>query len=166
MIRSGVWVFLGGHPVAWVRPIADDARVVPVAIGTDHAPNLARNLSAAKMLTGVRPAVGVGPCPSSPASWGCRRPVRKALSNGGLSLSSFISYRRGPPCPLGIAAVRSLIALALATVVSAAPAHAQSWAESWFDNVTYTSPGSFEDQTRGYVTAGGMSGRSMSITTI
>lgn len=37
--------------------------------------------------------------------------------------------------------------------------HAQSWAESWFDNVTYTSPGSFEDQTRGYVTAGGMSGR-------
>jgi len=38
-------------------------------------------------------------------------------------------------------------------------AHAQSWAESWFDNVTYTSPGSFEDQTRGYVTAGGMSGR-------
>ncbi|WP_235955150.1 conjugal transfer protein TraH [Sphingobium psychrophilum] len=39
------------------------------------------------------------------------------------------------------------------------PANAQSWAESWFDNVTYTSPGSFEDQTRGYVTAGGMSGR-------
>src|SRR3546814_16024471 len=39
------------------------------------------------------------------------------------------------------------------------PAHAQSWAESWFDNVTYTSPGSFEDQTRGYLTAGGMSGR-------
>jgi conjugative transfer pilus assembly protein TraH len=39
------------------------------------------------------------------------------------------------------------------------PAHAQSWAEHWFDNVTYTSPGSFEDQTRGYVTAGGMSGR-------
>src|SRR3546814_17290635 len=39
------------------------------------------------------------------------------------------------------------------------PAHAQSWAESCFDNVTYTSPGSFEDQTRGYLTAGGMSGR-------
>jgi len=39
------------------------------------------------------------------------------------------------------------------------PAAAQGWAESWFDNVTYTSPGSFEDQTRGYVTAGGMSGR-------
>ena len=39
------------------------------------------------------------------------------------------------------------------------PALAQSWAESWFDNVTYTSPGSFEDQTRGYITAGGMSGR-------
>src|SRR3546814_17747995 len=61
MIRSGrlglPWV---GHPVAWVRPIADDMRFVPVAIGTDHAPNLARNLYlAAKMLTGVRPAVGV-----------------------------------------------------------------------------------------------------------
>jgi hypothetical protein len=61
MIRSGrlglPWV---GHPVAWVRPMADDARVVPVAIGTDHSPNLARNLYlAAKMLTGVRPAVGV-----------------------------------------------------------------------------------------------------------
>jgi conjugative transfer pilus assembly protein TraH len=39
------------------------------------------------------------------------------------------------------------------------PAQAQSWAETWFDNVTYSSPGSFEDQTRGYLTAGGMSGR-------
>ncbi|MFC0146566.1 hypothetical protein ACFSUK_04820 [Sphingobium scionense] len=61
MIRSGrlglPWV---GNPVAWARPIGDDARVVPVAIGTDHSPNLARNLYlAAKMLTGVRPAVGV-----------------------------------------------------------------------------------------------------------
>ncbi|AOH85830.1 hypothetical protein AWL63_19610 [Sphingomonas panacis] len=61
MIRSGrlglPWV---GHPVAWVRPVSDDSRVIPVAIGTDHAPNLARNLYlAAKMLTGVRPAVGV-----------------------------------------------------------------------------------------------------------
>jgi hypothetical protein len=61
MIRSGrlglPWV---GNPVAWVRPVADTARVVPIAIGTDHAPNLARNLYlAAKMLTGVRPAVGV-----------------------------------------------------------------------------------------------------------
>lgn len=46
-----------------------------------------------------------------------------------------------------------------AVALTAAPASAQSWAESWFDNVTYTSPGSFEDQTRGYVTAGGMSGR-------
>lgn len=47
----------------------------------------------------------------------------------------------------------------VAACSTAVPAHAQSWAESWFDNVTYTSPGSFEDQTRGYVTAGGMSGR-------
>ncbi|WP_454887055.1 conjugal transfer protein TraH [Sphingomonas oryzagri] len=43
--------------------------------------------------------------------------------------------------------------------MSASPASAESWAESWFDNATYTSPGSFEDQTRGYLTAGGMSGR-------
>ncbi|WP_447728947.1 hypothetical protein [Sphingomonas koreensis] len=61
MIRSGrlglPWI---GHPVAWARPVADPGRVIPIAIGTDHAPNLARNLYlAAKMLTGVRPAVGV-----------------------------------------------------------------------------------------------------------
>lgn len=61
MIRSGrlglPWV---GNPVAWARPIADAGRVIPVAIGTDHGPNLARNLYlAAKMLTGVRPEVGV-----------------------------------------------------------------------------------------------------------
>ncbi|MGE4340685.1 MAG: hypothetical protein AB7E55_32750 [Pigmentiphaga sp.] len=43
----------------------------------------------------------------------------------------------------------SLLATAALATLSA-PAHAQSWAESWFDNVTYTSPGSFEDQTRGY----------------
>lgn len=61
MMRSGrlglPWV---GHPVAWVRPRADANRTIPVAIGTDHAPNLARNLYlAAKMLGGVRVAVGV-----------------------------------------------------------------------------------------------------------
>lgn len=61
MIRSGrlglPWV---GHPVAWARPINDSSRVIPIAIGTDQEPNLARNLYlAAKMLTGVRPAVGV-----------------------------------------------------------------------------------------------------------
>ena len=61
MLRSGrlglPWV---GHPVAWVRPMKDTNRVIPIAVGTDHAPNLARNLYlAAKMLTGVRPAVGV-----------------------------------------------------------------------------------------------------------
>lgn len=61
MLRSGrlglPWV---GHPVAWVRPVSDPHRIVPIAIGTDLAPNLARNLYlAAKMLTGVKPAVGV-----------------------------------------------------------------------------------------------------------
>lgn len=56
--RLGIpWI---GHPVAWVRPLADEGRTIPIAVGTDHAPNLARNLYlAAKMLTGVRPAVGV-----------------------------------------------------------------------------------------------------------
>ena len=61
MTRSGrlglPWV---GHPVAWVRPKSDSNRTIPVAIGTDHAPNLARNLYlAAKMLGGVRVDVGV-----------------------------------------------------------------------------------------------------------
>jgi len=61
MLRSGrlglPWV---GHPVAWVRPVSDPNRIIPVAIGTDHAPNVARNLYlAAKMLTGVKPSVGV-----------------------------------------------------------------------------------------------------------
>jgi hypothetical protein len=61
MIRSGrlglPWV---GHPVAWVRPLADPNRIIPVAIGTDHAVNIARNLYlAAKMQTGVRAGVGV-----------------------------------------------------------------------------------------------------------
>ncbi|MDR6709276.1 conjugative transfer pilus assembly protein TraH [Novosphingobium sp. 1748] len=51
------------------------------------------------------------------------------------------------------------LCLILAACGVSTPAHAQSWAESWFDNVTYTSPGTFADQTRGYVTAGGMSGR-------
>lgn len=51
------------------------------------------------------------------------------------------------------------LCLIVASCGQSVPAHAQGWAESWFDNVTYTSPGSFEDQTRGYVTAGGMSGR-------
>ena len=61
MLRSGrlglPWV---GHPVAWVRPVNDPTRTIPIAIGTDHASNLARNAYlASKMLTGVRAAVGV-----------------------------------------------------------------------------------------------------------
>lgn len=61
MVRSGrfglPWV---GHPVAWVRPEGNEARMVPIAIGTDREGNIARNIYlAAKMLTGVRPAVGV-----------------------------------------------------------------------------------------------------------
>jgi hypothetical protein len=61
MLRSGrlglPWV---GHPVAWVRPLADTGRMIPIAIGTDHAPNIARNAYlATKMLTGVHIAVAV-----------------------------------------------------------------------------------------------------------
>lgn len=61
MIRSGrlglPWI---GHPVAWVRPLADPNRIIPVAIGTDHAVNISRNLYlAAKMQTGVRVGVAV-----------------------------------------------------------------------------------------------------------
>ncbi|KFD26732.1 hypothetical protein IH86_18500 [Sphingobium yanoikuyae] len=61
MLRSGrlglPWV---GNPVAWVRPVADPNRMVPIAIGTDHEANIARNVwLAARMLTGARAAVGV-----------------------------------------------------------------------------------------------------------
>ncbi len=61
LVRSGrlglPWV---GHPVAWVRATNDPDRVIPVAIGTDHSVNLARNIYLAfKMMTGVRPDVGV-----------------------------------------------------------------------------------------------------------
>ena len=61
MLRSGrlglPWV---GHPVAWVRAVTDPNRMIPVTIGTDLDVNLTRNIYlAAKMLTGVRPAVGV-----------------------------------------------------------------------------------------------------------
>lgn len=61
LVRSGrlglPWV---GHPVAWVRPTHDPNRTIPIAVGTDLAPNLARNVYLSiKMLTGVRPAVGV-----------------------------------------------------------------------------------------------------------
>lgn len=61
MLRSGrfalPWV---GHPVAWVRPLTDPSRLIPVAIGTDLDANVTRNIYVAtKMLTGVRPAVGV-----------------------------------------------------------------------------------------------------------
>jgi hypothetical protein len=60
-LRSGrlglPWV---GNPVAWVRPLADPGRMVPIAIGTDHGANIARNAwLAARMLTGARAAVGV-----------------------------------------------------------------------------------------------------------
>jgi hypothetical protein len=61
IVRSGKfglpWV---GHPVVWVRARADDRRTVPVAIGTDHEANIARNVYLAfKMIRGVRPAIAV-----------------------------------------------------------------------------------------------------------
>lgn len=51
---------------------------------------------------------------------------------------------------LQISHALTLACLLSATCTASTPAFAQSWAENWFDNVTYTSPGSFEDQTRGY----------------
>src|SRR3546814_9280413 len=72
--------------------------------------------------------------------------------------------RSSNPRTSAMSRLLSRLSISLIAVVAACgttvPAHAQSWAESWFDHVTYTSPGSFEDQTRGYLTAGGMSGRS------
>jgi hypothetical protein len=61
MLRSGRLGIPGvGSPVAWVRAATDSNRMVPIAIGTDHAPNIARNAwLAARMLTGARAAVGV-----------------------------------------------------------------------------------------------------------
>jgi hypothetical protein len=61
MVRSGrLGLPWAGHPVAWVRATDSESLMVPVAIGTDHAANIARNVYlAAKMLSGVRPAVGV-----------------------------------------------------------------------------------------------------------
>ena len=61
MLRSGrlglPWI---GHPILWLRPVSDSGRTLPMAIGTDHAVNIARNLYLGiKMQTGVRPAVGV-----------------------------------------------------------------------------------------------------------
>lgn len=61
LLRSGrlglPWV---GHPVAWVRPLTDPDRTIPIAVGTDLDGNIARNVYlAAKMLTGVRPEVGL-----------------------------------------------------------------------------------------------------------
>ncbi|MDJ0277731.1 hypothetical protein QLH51_13075 [Sphingomonas sp. 2R-10] len=61
LLRSGrlglPWV---GHPVIWVRPIADPTRIVPIAVGTDHDANIARNAwLAARMLTGLPPQTGL-----------------------------------------------------------------------------------------------------------
>ena len=83
MIRSGrlglPWV---GHPVAWVRPLADTNRIIPVAIGTDHSVNMSRNLYlAAKMQSGVRVAVGV-------------RAMSKFTGIVGVSASSPSTHRR------------------------------------------------------------------------
>lgn len=61
MLRSGrlglPWV---GFPVVWVRPLSDNTRTIPIAIGTDHGVNLARNAYlATKMLAGVKPEVAL-----------------------------------------------------------------------------------------------------------
>lgn len=61
LLRSGrLGLPWAGHPVAWVRDVDNPRRMIPIAIGTDHPPNLARNAYLGiKMLSGVRPAVAV-----------------------------------------------------------------------------------------------------------
>lgn len=54
---------------------------------------------------------------------------------------------------------RAFLGLAFAASWHGSAQAAGGWAENWFDTATYTSPSSFSDQQRGYVTAGGMSGR-------
>ena len=76
-LRSGrlglPWV---GNPVAWVRPLVDPVRMVPVAIGTDHGANIARNTwLAARMLSGTRAAVGVRAMSKFTGIVGVRAPV-------------------------------------------------------------------------------------------
>jgi hypothetical protein len=76
-LRSGrlglPWV---GNPVAWVRPLADPGRMVPIAIGTDHGANIARNAwLAARMLTGARAAVGVRAMSKFTGIVGVRAPI-------------------------------------------------------------------------------------------
>ncbi|MBS51121.1 MULTISPECIES: hypothetical protein [Sphingobium] len=83
MLRSGrlglPWI---GHPILWLRPVSDSGRTLPMAIGTDHAVNIARNLYLGiKMQTGVRPAVGV-------------RAMAKFTGIVGLPAQSALSHRR------------------------------------------------------------------------
>src|SRR3546814_1464666 len=84
--------------------------------------------------------------------------MRRGSEHGGLTPLD----RSSNPRTSAMSRLLSRLSISLIAVVAACgttvPAHAHSWAESWFDNVTYTSPGSFEDQTRGYLTAGGTSG--------
>ena len=72
--RLGIpWV---GNPVAWVRPLVDPGRMVPIAIGTDHGANIARNTwLAARMLSGTRAAVGVRAMSKFTGIVGVRAPV-------------------------------------------------------------------------------------------
>src|SRR3546814_6545293 len=130
--------------------MADDMRCVRGASGTYQAPNLARTrFRAEKMLTGVRPGRRSGHVQVHRYRGAAGDPSGRALSDGGLSPSSNNHDRlESAMFARPRVALRALIVFILATVVSTAPAHAQSWAESWFDNVTYTSPGRFEDQTR------------------
>jgi hypothetical protein len=148
-----------GNPVAWVRPVADPNRMVPIAIGTDHGVNIAQRLSCRPDADRCPRAVGVRAMSKFTGIVGGGRrppPARRDADHGGAA-SPFLLTGSLPWDIMFV--VRPCLLPDRRLVRPAVPAHAQSWAESWFDNVTYTSPGSFEDQTRGYVTAGGMSGR-------
>ena len=51
-----------------------------------------------------------------------------------------------------------LLAVILATTVFYAPASA-GWVDDWFTQSTYSGPGAFEGQKRGYYTAGNLSAK-------
>src|SRR3546814_16636451 len=88
----------------------------------------------------------------------CSSDLRRGIEHGGLTPLD----RSSNPRTSAMSRLLSRLSISLIAVVAACgttvPAHAQSWAESCLDNVPYTSRGSFEDNTRGHLTPGGVAG--------
>ncbi|MFC6438090.1 hypothetical protein ACFQAQ_23635 [Novosphingobium resinovorum] len=100
MIRSGrLGLPWAGHPVAWVRPVTDPWRAIPIAVGTDHTPNLARNLYlAAKMLTGG--TAGRRGARNGEIHRHRRRGASSTRREAAMMLLRFAVRARPPPLPL------------------------------------------------------------------